>query len=215
VSTHTLLTPNLVDQTNANVTPAQNYSPHVRMLPYLEQQASYNAWNHCFGARWNIGSPIQYEMPNGTVIITVMNHLLCPSDSTNPGSTIPNQFGGTHFAGASNYPANIGLNRRINGGNGTPGNGNWQMNGPSYFLSDWDNNPGSRLVSINTFTDGTSNTVIYSEWVKGNGLSPGKNGLGEVYQSGATVGQFATDFQWASLCGDQSGLQQSELELEG
>ena len=38
------------------------------------------------------------------------------------------------------------------------------------------------MITINSFIDGTSNTAIFSEWVKGpaTGL-PAKNGLGMVY----------------------------------
>src|SRR5262249_4376389 len=56
VSAHSMVAPVAVDQQwdkngTALTQPHQNYSQHVRLLPYLEQSAAYNAWNHAFGAR--------------------------------------------------------------------------------------------------------------------------------------------------------------------
>ena len=113
--------------------PHQNYSQKLRLLPYMEQPSTYNAWNHAFGARWTDVNMIQNELPNGTIVIEQISSFLCPSDS-NKGSAFPNNFqpNGPTIAGASNYPSNIGMNRHINGG----GVGfNWQNNGPNYILS--------------------------------------------------------------------------------
>jgi len=57
VSSFGLVPPVCVDQawdTNnkALTQPHQNYSQKLRLLPYMEQTAAYNAWNHAFGARW-------------------------------------------------------------------------------------------------------------------------------------------------------------------
>ncbi len=138
------------------------------------------------------------------MIVQQITTFLCPSD-TNPGSVAASQDSGTfgsgtfgRLAGASNYPSNIGMNRRINGGAACL---NWQNNGPGYILSTWDG-IGNRMISINSFTDGASNTAIFSEWVKGPANLPGKDGLGMVYffpgqlQSNA----FPTDLQFAQSC---------------
>jgi prepilin-type processing-associated H-X9-DG protein len=101
--------------------------------------------------------------------------------------------------GACNYPSNIGMNRRINGG---AAGLNWQNNGPGYILSTWDG-IGKRMISINSFTDGTSTTAIFSEWVKGPAQGiPTKNGLGMVYglPNGGNSASFNTDFQFAQSC---------------
>ena len=100
----------------------------------------------------------------GRLVIEQVSSFLCPSDS-NKGSAFPNNYqaNGPTIAGASNYPSNIGMNRYINGG----GVGfNWQNNGPNYILSTWDG-VGSRMISMASFTDGTSQTAVFSEWVKG------------------------------------------------
>jgi prepilin-type processing-associated H-X9-DG protein len=203
VSAHNMVAPVAVDQAwnsagTALNQPHQNYSAHVRLLPYLEQTAAYNAWNHAFGARWNDVNQIQYEFPNATVIIMQANFFLCPSDP-NKGSGTPNNFGGTVITGAMNYPANIGMSRRINGGQV---DANWQFNGPAQILSTWDG-IGRRMITMSTFTDGTSGTAIFSEWVKGPGQSqPDKNGLGMVYflPGQLQTNAFPTDLQFAQSC---------------
>ena len=203
ISAQTMLPPVSVDQywdrnNNALPQPHQNYSQHVRLLPYLEQTAAYNSWNHAFGARWTDVNTISNELPNGTVIVMQASFFLCPSDP-NKGGSIPNKIGGTQIAGAGNYPSNIGMSRRINGG---AVDLNWAFNGPNGILSTWDG-IGRRMITINSFTDGTSTTAIFSEWVKGPGEGlPRPNGLGMVYKlpGGANTNAFPTDLQFAQSC---------------
>ena len=49
---------------------------------------------------------------------------------------------------------------------------------------------GDQPITVADFTDGTSNTAVFSEWVRGDGLQPrgigwgaqnGKDGLGQIY----------------------------------
>jgi prepilin-type N-terminal cleavage/methylation domain-containing protein/prepilin-type processing-associated H-X9-DG protein len=209
VSAHTMVPPVSVDQewkpstgNNPIPQPHQNYSQHVRLLPYLEQASAYNAWNHAFGARWNEISTIQNELPNATIVIMQATFFLCPSDP-NKGSTTPNQInavlGLPQIAGATNYPSNIGMNRRCNGGQVDL---NWAFNGPNGILSSWDG-IGRRMITINSFTDGTSGTAMFSEWVKGPGEGPPRpNGLGMVYYlpGKAQTNGFPTDLQFAQSC---------------
>ena len=115
---------------------------------------------------------------------TQVSSFLCPSDG-NPGrasnSTIVVGQVGNKYTATCNYPTCFGLNRAYN---------NWLPNGPSYLSSSWD---GAMMgtVALNNFTDGTSNTAIFSEWVKGSGVDPGsgvdKNVLGMVYGTGVSV----------------------------
>jgi len=180
---------------------SQNVSQHLRLLPYLEQQTAYNAWNMMLGARWNTNTSLPiYEPFQETVIVMTISTFLCPSDNA-PGSSSLGSEGTGVFSGknpgASNYPSNIGMNRRINGGAVCL---NWQMNGPAYILSTWDG-IGNRMISLSSFTDGTSNTVVFSEWVKGPAALPGKDGLGMVYKlPGGGTNAFPTDFQFAQSC---------------
>jgi prepilin-type processing-associated H-X9-DG protein len=134
-----------------------------------------------------------------TAMCVQISSFLCPSDPY-PGTSGTFLLGGTNrLVGACNYPPNIGLNRRINGG--VPDK-SWAMNGPAYVSSNWDGAIGSRTVGLNTFLDGTSNTVIFSEWVKGPASNTGsaKNGLGVVYSLGMDTNAFPTDYQFLQAC---------------
>jgi len=191
--------------------PHQNWSQHARLLPYMEQTPLYNAINWTFGARWSDGDVVYTDhnppdnasggrdsIPQMTVLITTVASFLCPSDN-NPGSSGIFSVGGMNkLVGASNYPCNIGLNRRLTGGMPDL---SWKLNGPNYVASTWD---GTVNVTTNlaTFQDGTSNTAIFSEWIKGQGVPTGssKNGLLEVYNLGQNSNYFATDFLFAQLC---------------
>jgi prepilin-type processing-associated H-X9-DG protein len=139
--------------------------------------------------------------------------------------------------GRHNYPMNGGINPySTNGFNGIayfPNAYSGVLNpaglsspemasgkGPAAFLQ-WQVQPEAP-VGIAEISDGTSNTALYSEWVRGDGLQPrgigwgaqnGKDGLGQIYQFNTAVnlaqfaGQRNGDFQIAQLC-DQSGAVQ-------
>jgi len=216
ISSNDMVPMNYVDDPQ-NGLPFQNYGALVRLLPYLEQTQTYNAVNLQFGVRWSGGnvSPVggdpnppdgasggNWSIPQYTVLCTQINSFLCPSDN-NPGASGTFQFTGglNRFVASSNYPYNMGLNRRINQCNGNPNNGNWIPTGPGYIASNWDG-AMKRNVNLATFSDGTSNTAIFSEWVKGPATGPqgAKDGLGVVYQSGQQSNAFPTDAQFAQAC---------------
>jgi prepilin-type processing-associated H-X9-DG protein len=184
------------------------------LLPYLEQQALFNSINWHFGARWggntvyldidpNIdpvnAAPTNHDsIPQMTVLVSTIAAFLCPSDS-NPGSSSMFTFGAvTKVVGSSSYGANIGNNRRINGG---AADKSWQMNGPNYIASSWDKTVSS-VTDMATFVDGASNTAIFSEWIKGQAVPTGRSGDGlqEVYNLGQNSDFYPTDLQFAELC---------------
>jgi prepilin-type N-terminal cleavage/methylation domain-containing protein/prepilin-type processing-associated H-X9-DG protein len=192
-----------------NEPPWQNWSIHARLLPFMEQSQTYNAINWNFGARWGGGNITMsdanppdinaaggaWSMPQYTVLCQQISSFLCPSDPY-PGTSGTFLLGGAgKLVGACNYPANFGLNRRINFGSN-----NWVPNGPHYVASNWDG-AMKRNVGLNQFTDGTSNTVIFSEWVKGPGSgAPTRDGLGENYSMGVQSNAFSNDAAFAAAC---------------
>ena len=220
VSAHDALPPVSVDCPVPNCThgplpdhspyPHQNWSQHARLLPYLEQQPAYNAINWSFGARWGDGDAVYRDIsppdnasgggdsiPQMTVLTRQIGAFLCPSDG-NPGSSGTFVVGGVNKrVGASNYPCNIGLNRRISLGVLDT----WRINGPNYVASDWDKTVNV-TTNLGTFTDGTSSTAIFSEWIKGEAVATGtsRNGLLEVYNLGQNTDFFRTDRQFMQLC---------------
>ena len=182
--------------------PHQNWSQHARLLPFMEQTVLFNQINWHFGARWN-GDTVYTDLtaptggstdsiPQMTVLVTTISSFLCPSD-INPGSSTIFFVGGTNKrVGASNYPCNIGLNRRLDG---------WYLNGPNYIASNWDRTV-SDTTNMASFVDGTSNTVIFSEWIKGHAVAAGRspNGLAEVYNLGENSNFYTSDYPFAELC---------------
>ncbi len=135
-----------------------NHSMKARLLPYMELSAYFNAINIIFNCDNQI-TPVNF-----TVYLATINSYLCPSDTNFPND----QFGPANNrpAGPTNYANNIGLIHNFNGN---------VMDGPAYAI----NGAFSPVLTLATITDGTSNTAIFSEWVKSNGTHNG--GPGEVY----------------------------------
>jgi prepilin-type N-terminal cleavage/methylation domain-containing protein/prepilin-type processing-associated H-X9-DG protein len=216
VTANVALPPVSIDQAWTNTgheipQPHQNWSQHARLLPMLDQQVIYNDINWWFGARWSDGDTVYNDtnppddanggrdsMPQMTVLTMQIATFLCPSDAY-PGSSGTFSLGGvSRLVGASNYACNIGLNRRITGGRPDI---SWRLNGPNYVASSWDRTVSS-TTTMASFTDGTSNTGIFSEWIKGQAVPTGhaQNGLSEVYNLGQNSDFYRTDHQFAQLC---------------
>src|SRR5262249_54459302 len=148
-----------------------------------------------FGVRWGPGAlgsvsndPAAggiYSVINGTALCTQVASFLCPSDG-NPGRAGNSQIiigqANSPYTATGSYPSNLGLNRGYN---------NWSPNGPPSLSGSWDNFM-KRTVALNNFQDGTSNTAIFSEWIKGKGIDPATapDGLSMVYslQGGGVPG---------------------------
>ncbi len=141
---------------NGAVQTLGNFGLKVRLLPFIEQAALYNSLNISFNG----------EAPNGqndTILVTQINTFLCPSDGNVPTMNYTLKNGsGSKQVGFTNYPNNIGTIYRNNGGS---------FDGPAYMLgaSQAPNSAQGGAVTLASITDGTSNTVIMSEWVKGRG----------------------------------------------
>ena len=140
-----------------------DFSMKARLLNYLEQQSAFNSLNMMF---------TYSTQTNGTVRGLQLTVLLCPSDANVGGYSTTVSPGVKKIPGTTNYPNNIGTYQR-NTGN--------KIDGPAYSLGDTNNGSPVTLASI---TDGTSNTVIFSEWIKGKNQS-GQHGLHNVYFAAA------------------------------
>jgi prepilin-type N-terminal cleavage/methylation domain-containing protein/prepilin-type processing-associated H-X9-DG protein len=132
----------------AEDTVSVDFGMKSRMIAFLEQTVLFNAIN--FTQSWNSSA----GYPNLTVYQTTVNAFLCPSDGNFPNF----QRGGVTVA-ASNYGNNIGTLLSFNGG---------QIDGPAYFE---DSSRYGGVVRIASIIDGTSNTAIWSEYIKGKGTS--------------------------------------------
>jgi prepilin-type N-terminal cleavage/methylation domain-containing protein/prepilin-type processing-associated H-X9-DG protein len=155
--------PNYSDKNYAGWT---EWSAQAEMLSYMEGGSIYNAINFAFCGGYNYG-----QACNGTAWTTIVNTYLCPSDN-NAGLGGAPQFG-TGPPNINSYRASVG----------TTSLAGWN-NGPGYSSCQPDplgiagGNPGCQPYSTGLFcywlafgikdcTDGTSQTVAYSESLVG------------------------------------------------
>jgi prepilin-type N-terminal cleavage/methylation domain-containing protein/prepilin-type processing-associated H-X9-DG protein len=131
-----------------------NLPMKFRMLPYMEQAALFNAFNMSFQCCGG-------DNTNFTVRVTTVQSVLCPSDTNVPAgyATGPNGMSGQKSY--HSYPNNLGTYFADNGPNG-------QFDGPAYELGKSNYGPP---ISMALIVDGTSNTVVFSEWIRGNSES--------------------------------------------
>jgi prepilin-type N-terminal cleavage/methylation domain-containing protein/prepilin-type processing-associated H-X9-DG protein len=135
-----------------------NMGMKTRILPFMEQTAVFNAVNFLLDAT----APANTTLRNLVNIST----FLCPSDGNQPDPNI----------GSTNYPNNLGTTRTVPGSSTTVA-----LDGPAYKMGQ---PPENTPVTYASITDGTSNTVIFSEWIKGtnaNTVVPTSTGLDQVF----------------------------------
>jgi prepilin-type N-terminal cleavage/methylation domain-containing protein/prepilin-type processing-associated H-X9-DG protein len=166
------------------------YSLKVRILPFVEQGSIYNAFNLGLRPSTLDGA----AKANSTFNHVAINAYNCPSDGN---------LGHPSYAG-SNYPENLGMNWA---------NKNYSNDGPTWFLGpSTTTSCGGAILSdaftapvrLAAITDGTSNTVIFSEMTKGDG-SLNRDGLHMIYKGGPDHqckynGQPNADWQMAQDC---------------
>ncbi len=122
----------------------------VALLPFMEQQAIYNAANYSFGAS---------DPPNSLTVSQVrVNTYICPSESLS-GSIWPSSW--------ANYAANIGGPPPVSGWSGAlvpmaPG-----PNGTTPDSMYASLNGNCTTIGLQSLTDGTSNTAAFSEKLVG------------------------------------------------
>ncbi len=147
----------LGDYNAGSQTTWNDWSAQAMMLPYMEQTALYNAANFMWAPEW---SGTMAYTTNSTVVVTIINTFLCPSDA---------------YAGKrgwnSSYAASQGTTT-YNINNGSTGIFTYQ---DAYAIPD--------------ISDGTSNTVAYSEFLVNKWDKSGPViGRSTVISSGTAVG---------------------------
>jgi prepilin-type N-terminal cleavage/methylation domain-containing protein/prepilin-type processing-associated H-X9-DG protein len=125
-----------------------NLSMKARVLPFMEQGVMFNAINFYF----SFNTPA-----NLTVSVVTLSFLLCPSETGNN----PNMAANGYPYGVTNYPNNLGVMLTSAA----------KPDGPAYGLN-WNSGGGPAQPAINyaAVTDGLSNTVQWSEFIKGKGV---------------------------------------------
>jgi prepilin-type N-terminal cleavage/methylation domain-containing protein/prepilin-type processing-associated H-X9-DG protein len=145
IDTNTTLPPTGSPGTSASLF-INDFSMKERILPFVEQSTLYNAINQ--GFTYNSGAIF-------TVATTKVNTFLCPSDGNDPGPPVTLGALSAKIA-STNYPNNIGTHLGNNGG---------MLDGPAWELPSATNY--GPMVTLASITDGTSNTVMFSEYIKG------------------------------------------------
>ncbi len=170
-STNGTLAPTGLSPNPAGAAFDAHFSMKLRLLPFFEQAPLYNACNIILSSYVDSA-----RMENWTVGHTRVAAYLCPSDSND----------GWDDQVAANYANNLGRNRYYN---------DWASDGPSWWLGT--DGGLNKVVTLAKIVDGTSNTAIFSEVLKGSGKSIGsgsKDGRHMLYQAtGVGIRDFATD----------------------
>jgi prepilin-type processing-associated H-X9-DG protein len=129
------------------------YSVHCHILSDMEQTVAYSAMNFSLPntARMRVSGVVL--SPNYTAFALAQSTFLCPSDPNgSPGGVSENNYrynfgGSTPYAGALNWHDNRDRSR--------PGNGAFTI---------------GQAIPVAGISDGTSNTVFFSEKNRGSGL---------------------------------------------
>jgi len=152
-----------------------SWSGHAMMLQYIEGGTIYNALN--FNTT-SIDTGSGEGLVQSTATGAIINSFLCPSDTPYTGMQYSN--GASYKAPGNNYFASVGASlnqdgiskaQNVNVGPAIP-NGVFNYCGaPS---------------SVATITDGTSNTIAFSEWLVGDNVKGTFNFKKDIVRVGAT-----------------------------
>ncbi len=177
----------------------QNYHEALGTFPIGRQGSPRRAWSFGVLPYVEMGPMAQslnfsvafYDPANTTAILLNLNVFDCPSDPNHsaieePTSPFPRAKG--------NYMANFGNTTwdQVNF-NGPAGN---VMFLPAPFRSEMS-------IGINSFTDGTSNTLLMSEDVIGTNNGVGSDHRGDIYNDDTNCSMFTAYTQPNSLLADQ------------
>jgi prepilin-type N-terminal cleavage/methylation domain-containing protein/prepilin-type processing-associated H-X9-DG protein len=147
-----------------------DFSMKTRLLPFIEQGTIYNALNQ-FASTFNV--------VNVTGRFSKINVFVCPSDGNEPSISLTvGNFTGT--LPSTNYPNSIGTF--------APEATTGIVDGPAYYSGS--NAPSSSVVRIASISDGTSNTVIFSEFDRYRNTT--QNGPWQIYQDAVDSAKVAS-----------------------
>jgi prepilin-type N-terminal cleavage/methylation domain-containing protein/prepilin-type processing-associated H-X9-DG protein len=157
----------------------------VFVLPYMEQQPLYNAWNSQGDNTITALQILTYgSVYNITVTTTRLNSLTCPSDT--PNAPIYTTLNGQNlFITSHNYVVNFGnlfFNQDQSSYLGIPFLGApFSDIGAPLLTYAYIGHPGPitgyQAIRLAAITDGLTNTMMASETVQGQGVQPGQYDL--------------------------------------
>ena len=132
-----------------------DFSMKTRLLPYMEQSPIYNSLNQSYFAISKVIPAIQT-----TAICSSIAAFLCPSDGNDPNYTVAG-----FKTGLNSYGNNIGTCYTMNG---------LQFDGPAWRMEDPSKGGATSLAAV---TDGTSNTAMHSEFIRGKNTNAGRQAV--------------------------------------
>jgi prepilin-type N-terminal cleavage/methylation domain-containing protein/prepilin-type processing-associated H-X9-DG protein len=182
-----------------------NFGMKVRLLPFIEQQTLYNTLNVSYNGEAPQGQ-------NDTILTTQINAYLCPSDANVPTQLYTMVNGsGQKQVGYSSYPNNIGTITSNNGG---------VLDGPAYLLGATANPTGAQggTVTLAAITDGTSNTVIFSEFVRGRADTTSLTGVWQILVAPIaypSTNSYVIPSTYSTSCQSSTTLASTAFNLKG
>ena len=185
--------------------PIGNFGMKTRLLPFIEQGPLFNSVNVTFNGEAPQGQ-------NDTVLTTQVNAFVCPSDANVPTLLYTMVNGsGAKQVGYTSYPNNIGTIASNNGG---------QLDGPAYIMGAPLNPTGAQggTVALANISDGTSNTAIFSEYVKGRGDATSTTGVQQILTAPIaypSVNSYVLPTTYSSACQSSTTLVIVTLNLKG
>ncbi len=144
---------------------SNGFSPQVFMLPYLEQRNLYD--------QLEVSLPMADREPMRTAVATVIPTFICPSDTEPVVHTYTSSAGGSGTKTFSGALTAAGINYAINGSSGS---GSSTTNIDVFVVTPSNGVPDGlcyRGATLRTrdIRDGLSNTVAFSEALRGDGSS--------------------------------------------
>ena len=136
------------------------YSWIVPLLTHFEQQNVYNLMDHSISNGDGDGYKISDTHPNAEAAATLIETLICPSDTPNFENSVI--LGSANPAPCS-MAANAGWPHRSTGIDGTRSTGMFNGVIPLVHPSDNISWHGAKRLSFGSITDGSSNTALISE----------------------------------------------------
>ena len=172
---------NYEEQNNALPVFSNNFAPKVFMMPFIEQQALYD--------QLEVNLTVSDREPLRTAVATVVPTFVCPSDPEDVVHTYSSAAGGAGVRVFQTPLTAAGTNYAINGSSGsgtstsnidvfvvTPGNGG--PDGICYV------DANLRVADIR---DGLSNTVAFSETLRGPCDTPDASSLADAQVYGCSI----------------------------
>jgi len=136
----------------ADISWGWSYGWSLGLLPQLEQNPMFNAFNFSTGLFGNSGTANFASLGNTTVAYLQIGTLICPSDGNKRAPAAP--------YGTTNYVGNMGGPGVVQAMTGTI-----VPNGA--FISGWGDAQNFGPIGIESIRDGTSNTGLFSERLTG------------------------------------------------